>query len=240
VPGLRMLLGIIFRPVLMVLGLLIGLVLTYIVISFSADAFHVVAVTLIGGTMGGSPTPIDGIIPNTPAYQDARGVVSCLMLFLYCSFLMLAFQKCFSPIYLLPEKVTQMMGGQADKAGEQDLQQLQQGVSQQSQSAAQSGGQSMNKGVEAQQQKTQSISRSMESGAGASSMPYGKGKTAALYDKGGWQNAQDKAAGSSSAGLNSSPGEGGGNGGGGMNPSDPTQNPALQGSPQPKPRNDSH
>ena len=210
VPGLRMLLGIIFRPVLMVLGLLIGLVLTYIVISFSADAFHVVAVTLIGGTMGGSPTPIDGIIPNTPAYQDARGVVSCLMLFLYCSFLMLAFQKCFSPIYLLPEKVTQMMGGQADKAGEQDLQQLQQGVNQQSQSLAQSGGQSMNKGVEAQQQKTQAQSRGWESGAGASSKPYGQAKSS-LYDKEAWQRRAD-ANGSGSAGLGNQPK---GNGGGG-------------------------
>ena len=233
VPGLRMLLGIIFRPVLMVLGLLIGLVLTYIVIAFSADAFHVVAITLIGGKMGN--TTYAGIMPASPYYQDARGVIACLMLFLYCSFLMLAFQKCFSPIYLLPEKVTQMMGGQADKAGEQDLQQLQQGVSQQSQSLAQSGGQGLNKGIEAQQQKTQSKSRAWESGSGASSSAYGKAKTG-LYDKGAWKNAHQSE--SKSAGLTASP-QGPGSGGGGMNPSDPAQNPALQGGGQsPKPKQD--
>ena len=193
VPGLRMLLGIIFRPLLMVLGLLVGLVLTYIVISFSADAFHVVAVTLIGGSLGDNATTYPGIIPNIAAYQDARGVIACLMLFLYCSFLMMAFQKCFSPIYLLPEKVIQMMGGQADKAGEQDLQQLQQGVNQQSQSMAQAGGQSLNKGIEAQQQKTQSQSKGWESGTGAASRPSSMAKSA-LYDKEAWQRQKDASA----------------------------------------------
>ena len=225
VPGLRMLLGVIFRPVLMVLGLLIGLVLTYIVISFSADAFHVVAVTLIGGQMNGTMQP--GIIPNTANYRDANGIIACLLLFVYCSFLMMAFQKCFSPIYLLPEKVVQMMGGQADKAGEQDLQQMQQGLTQQSQSLAQSGGQAANKGIEAQQQKTQATQRSWESGAGASSKPYGQSKQG-LYDKEAWQRSKDGKGSGNSAGLAA---KGGGSERGnkaGSNSSRPENNPALQ------------
>ena len=237
VPGLRMLLGIIFRPVLMVLGLLIGLVLTYIIISFSADAFHVVAVTLIGGTLGSNPTPYPGIIPNLPTYQDARGVIACLMLFLYCSFLMLAFQKCFSPIYLLPEKVIQMMGGQADKAGEQDLQQLQQGVNQQSQSLAQSGGQAVNKGIEAQQQKTQSKSRAMESGSGSASKPYSQTKSG-LYDKEAWQRHQD-ANSPGSAGLGQGDGGSGGASGGGQSP-DENAIAAQRAAQPPKPRTGEH
>ena len=225
VPGLRILLGIIFRPVLMVLGLLIGLVLTYIVISFSADAFHVVAITLIGGKMNGAD--VNGIIPNTAQYTETRGIIACLMLFLYCSFLMMAFQKCFSPIYLLPEKVTQMMGGQADKAGEQDLQQLQQGVTQQSQSLAQSGGQGLNKGIEAQQQQTQAKSRASESGTGTSSKPYGSAKQG-LYDKSNWSSHFPKK--DSEAGLaDSKPGGGGGKGGPDMQK--PEDNPTLQGKP---------
>ena len=104
-----------------------------------------------------------------------------------------------------------MMGGQADKAGEQDLQQLQQGVNQQSQSLAQSGGQSMNKGVEAQQQKTQAQSRGWESGAGASSKPYGQAKSS-LYDKEAWQRRAD-ATDSGSAGLGNQPGGNSGSGG---------------------------
>ena len=228
VPGLRMLLGVIFRPVLMVLGLLIGMVLTYIIISFSADAFHVVALTLIGGTVNGVEQ--SGIIPNTAYYQNANGVIACLLLFLYCSFLMMAFQKCFSPIYLLPEKVVQMMGGQADKAGEQDLQGLQQGVSQQSQSLAQSGGQAANKGIEAQQQKTQAVKGSAESGMGAVSKAGGAGKQF-TYDRSAWKNhhaskSQEKGA----AGLSSG---GGGNGGGagsggGNDARKPQNNPNLQ------------
>ena len=98
IPGLRILLGIIFRPCLWFWVYLVGLVPIYIVIIFSADAFHVVAITLIGGKMNG--TNVTGIIPNTAQYTETRGIIACLMLFLYCSFLMLAFQKCFSPIYL--------------------------------------------------------------------------------------------------------------------------------------------
>ena len=225
VPGLRMLLGVIFRPLLMVLGLLIGLVLTYIVISFSADAFHVVAVTLIGGKMNGVMQA--GIIPNTANYKDANGIIACLLLFVYCSFLMLAFQKCFSPIYLLPEKVIQMMGGQADKAGEQDLQGLQQGVTQQSQSLAQSGGQAANKGIEAQQQKTQATQRSWESGAGASSKPYSQSKQG-LYDKEAWQRHKDGKK-NQSAGLSAQGGGSAGSNTSGGSSSRPENNPALQG-----------
>ena len=231
VPGLRMLLGVIFRPVLMVLGLLIGMVLTYIVIAFSADAFHVVAVTLIGGVVNGVPQ--SGIIPNTPYYQNANGIIACLLLFLYCSFLMLAFQKCFSPIYLLPEKVVQMMGGQADKAGEQDLQGLQQGVNQQSQSLAQSGGQTANKGIEAQQQKSQAVKGSSEAGMGAASRVGGMGKQY-TYDKNAWKNHQQaKEQKQGSAGLSSAESGGrnaggAGSGSGGHDTRNPQNNPALQ------------
>ena len=172
-------------------------------------------------------TNVTGIIPNTAQYTETLGIIACLMLFLYCSFLMLAFQKCFSPIYLLPEKVTQMMGGQADKAGEQDLQQLQQGVTQQGQSLAQSGGQGMNKGIEAQQQHTQAVSRAGESGTGASSKAYGSMK-GGMYDKEAWGR---NFGGDISAGLTSNEDSKGGASQG--DSSNAANNPGLQGTPKP-------
>lgn len=130
------------------------------------------------------------------------------------------------------EKVTQMMGGQADKAGEQDLQQLQQGVTQQSQYLAQSGGQSLNKGIEAQLQQTQAKSRASESGTGTSSKAYGSAKQG-LYDKSNWSSHFPKK--DSKSGLTTDkPGDGGNKANGSMDGSNAQNIPALQQGRQPK------
>lgn len=134
-PAVRMLIGVMFRPVLMVIGMIVGIMLTYIVIIFSAQGFHIVA----AGILNAVPT----------SASDVQGVMACLMLFIYATFLVMAFEKCFSPIYLLPEKVVEYIGGVAAKGGEQDLQRISGATDKVAGQAASAGGDTLNKGLDA-------------------------------------------------------------------------------------------
>ncbi len=149
--GMRMLLGVIFRPVLMVMGILIAMVLTYILITISAQGFHLVGSAIIGGVgLDGSTMP--GMIPQALDPNNyAKGIVSLFLLFIYSQFIMKAFNKCFSAIYVLPEKVMQYIGGQADRAGAEDLQELSSGLNQSVQQVGSSGGQGMQSGIQGNQ-----------------------------------------------------------------------------------------
>lgn len=142
--AMRFLIGIIFRPVLMVIGLITGILLTYVLIHYSAEGFHIIA---------------GSVFNSLPAYDtNLMGVMSCLLLFTYASFLVMAFTKCFSPIYVIPEKVVQWINGQTDQAGAQEAQQFGSNVQQTAQSGAQAGGSSMQQGIQAQQTKGQQMS----------------------------------------------------------------------------------
>ncbi len=143
-PAVRFLIGVIFRPVLMVIGMITGILLTYVLIHYSAEGFHVIAAS---------------IFSSLPANNNMMmGVMSCLLLFSYASFLMMAFTKCFSPIYVIPEKVVQWIGGQGDRAGEAESQQFGQGVQQNAQQGAQAGGQALQQGIQAQQSRGEKMS----------------------------------------------------------------------------------
>lgn len=142
--AVRMLIGIVFRPVLMVIGMIMGIMLTYVLITFSADGFHIIAAS----TFNAMPT--DNMMLS--------GTVSCLLLFTYGSFLVMAFTKCFSPIYMIPEKVVEWIGGSAAKAGEQEAQQFSSSVQQTAEKGASAGGQAMQQGVQAQESKGQKMS----------------------------------------------------------------------------------
>lgn len=148
-PAIRMMMGVLFRPVLMVIGMVTGILLTYVLITYSAQGFHVIA---------------DGIISSAPPgasvtdAQTLQGLLAILMLFIYGSFLVMAFTKCFSPIYTIPEKVVEWIGGTAVRAGEQELSQFSGAVQQTSQQGTQAAGSSLQQGVQAQQQKGQQVS----------------------------------------------------------------------------------
>lgn len=148
-PAIRMMMGVLFRPVLMVIGMVTGILLTYVLITYSAQGFHVIA---------------DGIISSAPPgasatdAQTLQGLLAILMLFIYGSFLVMAFTKCFSPIYTIPEKVVEWIGGTAARAGEQELSQFSGAVQQTSQQGTQAAGSSLQQGVQAQQQKGQQVS----------------------------------------------------------------------------------
>lgn len=143
-PAVRMLIGIVFRPVLMVIGMITGILLTFVLLSYSADGFHIVAATALGA------------LP--PSNQTLMGIMSCLLVFVYASFLVMAFQKCFSPIYLIPEKVVEWIGGSAAHAGEQEAGQFASNVQQTADKGASAGGQALQQGIQAQESKGQKMS----------------------------------------------------------------------------------
>ena len=144
VPAVRMLIGVMFRPVLMIIGMITGILLTYMVINFSAQGFHTVAAGILNAVPGDDAT--------------VQGTMSCLLLFIYASFLVMAFQKCFSAIYVIPERVVEWIGGQAQRAGEAELQQVSQTTQQAAGGLAQAGGQTLQAGLQAQEQKGQKMS----------------------------------------------------------------------------------
>ena len=143
-PAVKMLIGIVFRPVLMVIGLTVGILLTYILINYSAEGFHIVADSTFNTLPTGNTT--------------LAGIMSCLLLFTYCSFLMMAFTKCFSPIYSIPENVVQWIGGQAGSAGKEESQQFAQSAEKTAGAAAQAGGEALSKGIQSQQTRGQNMS----------------------------------------------------------------------------------
>ncbi|GGF93380.1 MULTISPECIES: DotA/TraY family protein [Cysteiniphilum] len=161
--GIQIMLNIVLRPVLMIVGLLAGIVLTYVVISFSATGFHSIM------------TEISSIFEGSSVYVN--GTFSLLCVFLYASFIAIAFNKCFSLIYLLPDKVMQWVGHNAsERAGVEDLQEMKSNVSQNASGLAQSGTQAEEKANQAQTQYTESVSSGMQSFTSARS-PYKFGQS---------------------------------------------------------------
>ncbi|MDO8953905.1 MAG: DotA/TraY family protein [Gammaproteobacteria bacterium] len=133
-PAVRMLLSVVFRPVLMVIGMITGILLTYVVITFSAQGFHTVAASLLNA------------VPQND--QLVQGILASLMLLVYCSFIVLAFNKCFSTIYTIPDKVMEWVGGhRGDQAGAQDVQSLSGTASQGADKMAGAGSQGAEKGI---------------------------------------------------------------------------------------------
>lgn len=142
--AVKMLIGVMFRPVLMVIGMIVGILLTYVVIAFSAQGFHTVAAGILNA------------VPS--ADSSVQGTLACLLLFIYATFLVMAFQKCFSTIYVIPERVVEWIGGQAARAGESELQQMQSATQSTAQGAGQAGQQSLQQGLQAREQQAQKMS----------------------------------------------------------------------------------
>jgi hypothetical protein len=169
-PGIKFSFNVVLMPVLLVIGLIVGIVLTYVVIYFSAMGFHIVASNILemlppdastiapGSSYfpGGSsnPDPMNGNINNLTAMTQAsisRGVMSVFLIFIYGTFIGLAFNKCFSTIYVFPEKVLQWLGLQGTKFGEQDLGEIKSSAGQYAKEGFGAGGQSLTQGTQAQQ-----------------------------------------------------------------------------------------
>ncbi|MCF6776949.1 DotA/TraY family protein [Thiotrichales bacterium 19X7-9] len=147
-PGIQICMNLVLRPVFMILGMIFGIGLTYVVIQYSAEGFHAITDSLLN---------LMPVSDGTDAAGYARGVFSCMIIFLYATFLSMAFMKCFSLIYVIPDKVLQWIGNtRGERAGEAEIQEFKGAGAQYSQGAAQAGGQSMTQGIEAEKSYTSS------------------------------------------------------------------------------------
>ena len=165
-PALRMLWNVVFKPVLLVIGTLVSMMLIYIIIAYSAEGFHMIA----NGIMGAFPSA-GNVDPRSS--MDTQAILCLMVMTLYGTFLAIAFTKCFSTIYLIPEKVVQWLGGQSDQFGKEDMQQMSQAASQNSQQVAQAG-----------QQATQNVA------GGAKEMTGAKSQEASQVEGSDMQMAQ--------------------------------------------------
>ncbi|WP_440682425.1 DotA/TraY family protein [Cysteiniphilum halobium] len=144
-PAIQIMLNLVLRPVLMICGLITGIILTYLIIAVSAKGFHAVA-TQISNVYGAS----------SDSY--VTGSLNILLVFMYAGFISLAFYKCFSLIYILPDKVLHWVGGtQNERAGEQDMQEMKSSSVQNAQGMAQSGTQSVEKHNQGRQEQMQGV-----------------------------------------------------------------------------------
>ena len=143
--AVKMLLNVFLMPSLLIIGLLCGIVLTYVVIQFSAVGFHYVSQQVLGMATFASYAG-DG--SSMQASNVAKGIVGGFMIMVYASFITMAFNKCFSTIYVIPEKVLTWVGIQGGKFGEQEGQEFKSSGQQMSKEGAQSGGQTLQQGVQ--------------------------------------------------------------------------------------------
>ncbi len=132
-PAIQIMLNLVLRPVLMVFGLITAIILTYLVIAISAKGFHAVA-TQISNVYG------------TSSDSYVTGTLNLLLVFMYASFIGLAFYKCFSLIYILPDKILHWVGGtHNERAGAEDMQEMKSSGMQNAQGMAQAGTQTAEK-----------------------------------------------------------------------------------------------
>ena len=140
--AVKMLLNVFLMPALLIIGLLCGIVLTYVVIHFSAVGFHYISQEILGMANFASGS-------ETNASITAAGIMSAFMIMMYATFITMAFNKCFSTIYVIPEKVLSWIGIQGSKFGEQESQEFKSSGQQMAKEGAQAGGQTMQQGMQA-------------------------------------------------------------------------------------------
>ncbi|MCF6775472.1 DotA/TraY family protein [Thiotrichales bacterium 19X7-9] len=147
-PAIQIAMNLVLRPAFMIVGMICAIGLTYIIIDYSAAGFHAVVDSLLNLMPASN---------GTDAGTYARGTFTCMIIFLYATFITMAFMKCFSLIYVLPDKVLQWIGNtRSERTGEAEIQEFKSAGTQYAQGAAQAGGQSLTQGIEAEKSYTQS------------------------------------------------------------------------------------
>jgi len=104
-----LLFNIFLRPTLMIFGLIAGLLLSSVVVKMINYAFWDIAVTGIYGMSGTSGKAV---------YTNPLAAV--LFLAAYIMLIVIALNKSFSAIHVIPEQVMRWIGGQGEKYGEGD------------------------------------------------------------------------------------------------------------------------
>ena len=173
VQAYKMLINVVLKPVLLVFGTMASMILVYIIVVYSAQGFHTMGNSIVGTflTFNYGKNP-DGTYQNFDRVTNVRAIMSLMLIFMYATFLTMVFNKCFSVIYLIPEKVVQWVGGQSDNFGKEAAQHLAQATQQETGQVAQAG-----------QQSTQSIA------GGSKEMSSSKGQSASSQEGTGLQMA---------------------------------------------------
>lgn len=156
--GFKTSLNLLLLPVLIIIGLISSMALTYVVIHFSAVGFHWVSESLLQVV---SQSAQDANINLTKTVNGhavdqnsliVQGIMATFIIFMYATFISMAFNKCFSTIYIIPEKVMGWIGAQGAKFGEKDAEKMSQSTNQLAEKAGQAGGQTVSQGTQAETQ----------------------------------------------------------------------------------------
>jgi hypothetical protein len=153
--GFKISLNLLLLPVLMIVGLVAAMAITYLLLNLTASGFHYVSLSLLnmaqttsgGSSIVGTASSATQGSSNTLVTQ---GIMSTFLIFMYASFISLAFNKSFSTIYVIPERVMSWIGSQGMKFGEKESGEMQGALSKQADQAAQGGGQAVSQGTQAQ------------------------------------------------------------------------------------------
>lgn len=201
--GLRIMIGIVFRPVLMVIGLFAALILTFVLIQFSSQAFQIVSSQVLSFSASFSATPPTYWAGTTTVYTNpvsiTEGILAVLMLLLYCSVMVMAFTKCYSTIYAIPEHVLKWIGVDASSGSAQDMEKLTGSVTQNAGQTGQAAGQTMSQGAQTQSSHMSQSGQADQSNAGAvnkaadSGVAIGSAGNKAYKKSKGQNNAEDDA-----------------------------------------------
>jgi hypothetical protein len=167
--GFKISLNLLLMPVLMIVGLVSAMVITYFILNITASGFHYVSYSLLqmasqtsanpeGLTLSGMLTPSSKIVFGSSPLGSAetvnslitQGIMCTLLIFMYATFISMAFNKSFSTIYVIPERVMSWIGSQGMKFGEKEGGEMQGAVTKQAEQAGQAGGQAVSQGTQAQ------------------------------------------------------------------------------------------
>ncbi len=171
--GFKISLNLLLLPVLMIVGLVSAMAITYFILNMTANGFHYVSESLLSMAAAsvqssssiialGSGNSLTIAQTNSLVTQ---GIMSTFLIFMYASFISLAFNKSFSTIYVIPERVMAWIGSQGMKFGEKEAGEMQQAVSKQADQAAQGGGQAVSQGTQAQKGVAESkVSQTQQEG----------------------------------------------------------------------------
>lgn len=132
--GIFILISACLRPVLMIVGLLASIPVTYAVVGFINMGFMIVLYALASG-VGGDVNKIVVFWPMT----------SALYMSIYTMIIVSTYNRIFSLIHILPDKVMRWIGVAEERGygGEQELQQMQSGIKESAQSGARMGQESV-------------------------------------------------------------------------------------------------
>ena len=83
IPAVRMLLNVVFKPVLMVFGVIASMVLIYNVVVYSAQGFNMMGDSIVGTFFGFNyGTGADGVLKNADRVTNVRAILSLMLIFI--------------------------------------------------------------------------------------------------------------------------------------------------------------